>query len=291
MPTPTGVGLHASDKKLAHSIEICCRGAGKYGLDVCLSHWSNGNAIMNNDFQSRFEVGCAKPSVAVDDASSCTDTNQILAQTSGLQTGTIPYAVSEGINSFNGTCYQRPDLNKQDCNQWIAKTHVALALPHEVRPGLLDNCDIDANRSKCTIPGSPDGNFKPSPRVSKVTQTLRKYGYDDPSCDIYRFWEDLTDVLQWTGHHVKPLLVNCFGSASPPGSIAVRNHALIIFASFGPSGSVNFGVNRTALGIGPTATLMDAVTNETVAATGGNFSIWLNQHDYRLVVVGSNVAT
>lgn len=261
-------------------------GAGEYGLDICLPHWSNGNTIMNNDFQSRFEVGCATPGLARDDdASSCTDTNQILAQSSGLQTGTIPYAVSEGVNSFNGTCYQRPDLNKTDCDQWIAKTHVALALPHEVRPGRLDDCNIDIDLAKCTIPGSPDGKFKPTPRVSKVTQTLRKFGYDDPSCDVYRFWEDLTDVLQWTGHHVKPLLVNCLGS-TPPGSIAVRNHALVIFASFGPSGLVNFVLNRTTLGIGGNAILVDAVTNETASSIGGNFSIWLNQHDYRMVAVG-----
>ena len=58
-------------------------------------------------------------------------------------------------------------------------------------------------------------------------------------------------------------------------------------ASFGPSGTVSFRPNRTALGLRDGAVAADAVTNETLAAAPcGNFSLWLNQHDYRLVAVG-----
>ena len=38
------------------------------------------------------------------------DTGMILAQTAGLQISTVPYAVTEGISAFNGSCFQRPDL-------------------------------------------------------------------------------------------------------------------------------------------------------------------------------------
>lgn len=266
--------------------EMNCK---KYGLNECLPHWSNGNSIMNNDYQARFSVGCAAPG-RVRDGTDCTDTNVILAQTSGLQTGTIPYAVSEGTSSFNGTCSQRPDLGKADCDHWIAKTHLALALPHEVRPARLDNCQIDQNRSACMIPGSPDNYFQPTPAPAKVTQLLRQFGYDDPGCDIFRFWEsDIETALQWTGPLLRPLLVNCRGAANAstsPHSIAVRDAALILFASFGPSGTVNFRLNHTTLGLRPGAVAADAVTNETfVASSGGNFSFWLNQHDYRFVIV------
>jgi hypothetical protein len=66
----------------------------------------------------------------------------------------------------------------------------------------------------------------------------------------------------------------------------VRDAALILFASFGPSGTVNFRLNHTTLGLRPGAVAADAVTNETfVASSGGNFSFWLNQHDYRFVIV------
>ena len=65
----------------------------KYGLSACLPHWSTAT-ILNNDYQARFSVGCAKPGQAVD-GSDCTDPDVILAQSAGLQTGTVPYAVME----------------------------------------------------------------------------------------------------------------------------------------------------------------------------------------------------
>ena len=37
----------------------------KYGLSACLPHWSTAT-ILNNDYQARFSVGCAKPGQAVD---------------------------------------------------------------------------------------------------------------------------------------------------------------------------------------------------------------------------------
>ena len=200
---------------------------------------------------------------------------------------TLDVSPLQSTTSFQGkgTCIQRPDLGKKDCDRWIAKTHLALALPHEVRPARLDNCPIDENRSSCMIPGSPDGRFLPTPATAKVTETLRRFGYDDPACDVYTFWEDLGEVLQWSGPLLRPLLVNCQSTSAR--SVAVQNHALILFASFGPSGTVSFRPNRTALGLRNGAVAADAVTNETLAAApGGNFSLWLNQHDYRLVAVG-----
>ena len=91
-------------------------------------------------------------------------------------------------------------------------------------------------------------------------------------------------MLQWTGPFLRPLLVNCHGASAR--SIAARDNALILFASFGPSGVVNFRLNHIALGLRGGAVASDAVTNETVGAAFGNFSLWLNQRDYRLVVVG-----
>ena len=94
----------------------------KYGLDVCLPHWTAGNSICNNDFQVRFGIDNG-------------DTGVILAQTAGLQTGTVPYAVGEATGPFNGSCTQRPDLAPSSCALWIGKTDWATCLVHKVRPG------------------------------------------------------------------------------------------------------------------------------------------------------------
>ena len=54
----------------------------KYGLAVCSKHWQT-KGILNNDFQTRFGLD--------------NDPAMVLAQTAGLQTGTIPYLVHEGV--------------------------------------------------------------------------------------------------------------------------------------------------------------------------------------------------
>ena len=68
----------------------------KYPRSVCIPHWMNGNQIWSMDYQDRFGLNG--------------DTAMILAQSVGLQTGTVPYAVGESINCWNNTCDSRPDL-------------------------------------------------------------------------------------------------------------------------------------------------------------------------------------
>ena len=141
-------------------------------------------AIRNSDFQTRFQLGC--------DATGehCTDTNMVLAQSAGLQSGTIPFVVGEGCTPI-GKCVSRSDLSAIDCGRWIRKTHYAMALVHEVRPSCYqcgpqggcwgaDTPSGCQNLSSCTIPGSPDGAHKPTPAVFNVTSTMIGYGYSDP---------------------------------------------------------------------------------------------------------------
>ena len=206
----------------------------------------------------------------------------ILAQTAGLQTGTVPYAVTEGIGAFNGSCFQRPDLDPRSCGLWIEKTHWATCLPHEVRPGGF-GCGGN-NLSKCTIPGSPDGMYKQTPAAFNVSHIMFAYGYADPRCDVYRFWERPFPVQMkrkaTNAHGVKPLIVRCKGQGE-----AAR--VLAIFASFGQGGQLDAKLNQTELGLRMDANAFDPQdpSRKVTIGAGGELSFWLNRHDFRMVVV------
>ena len=236
----------------------------KYGLDVCLPHWQT-QSICNNDFQVRFGIDNG-------------DTGVILAQTAGLQTGTVPYAVGEGTGPFNGSCTQRPDLAPSSCALWIGKTDWATCLVHEVRPGGF-GCG-GTNLSKCMIPASPDGKFKATPGAFNVTNILFAYGYDDESCDVYRFWEPAFPVAVAGVPGVRPLVVRC---PATPGAARL----LVIFSSFGSGGQVTAQLNQTALGIRAGAQAFDPqlASRSVRLSAGGELAFYLNANDFRMVVV------
>ena len=206
----------------------------------------------------------------------------ILAQTAGLQTGTVPYAVGEGIGSFNGSCFQRPDLDPHNCELWIEKTHWATCLPHEVRPGGF-GCGGN-NLTKCTIPGSPDGEYQQTPAAFNVSHIMFAYGYADPTCDVYRFWEMPFPVHMnhkaSNAKGVKPLLVRCKQGGG-------KTRVLAIFASFGKGGQVEAQLNLTELELHKGASASDPQDprRNVTFGTDGELSFWLNRHDFRMVVV------
>ena len=253
----------------------------KYGLEVCAKHWQ-GRSILNNDFQTRFGLD--------------NDPSMVLAQTAGLQTGTIPYLVHEGVGSFNNTCYQRPDLNSKNisnpspyCNLWITKSYWASVIVHEVRPSPV-GCAPDNgphNLSDCWIPPSPDGKFKGTPGAFNIPTILWENGYSDPRCDVYRYWEPGLPVSIAGTSSVFPLLVRCPTGRDWP--TRGRGRVLAIFSSFTPV--VNGGENvkaqldMKALGLRHGASAKDAITQEAVLLSGDVLSFWLNAHDFRMIVV------
>ena len=221
----------------------------------------------SSDFARFCDAGCD------DNGQHCNDTSFILAQTAGLQSGNIPIAISSGLRGPN--CTSRPDLDHLNCTAWLMKTQFATCLPHEVRP--------EGNPwGQLTIPASPDGEYEETPTTSNVSSVMDAYGYGDPRCDVYRFWEPGFPIAT-TGANVLPLVVHCppVASASPNG------HVLVFFGSFGPKGLVNFQLAPELAAPGSVA--QDAETGAQIAPVpqSKNFSFSLDKHSFRIVVVRS----
>lgn len=137
--------------------------------------WRCENGLQDEDVQTRNNIGCD------DNGLQCNDTSFILAQTTGLQAGNIPVAISSGLTGTH--CASRPDLYGTNCTAWLMKTQYATCIPHEVRPE-------GTPWGMTHIAASPDGAFEETPTTVNVSTVLDVYGYGDPSCDVYRFWED-----------------------------------------------------------------------------------------------------
>lgn len=187
------------------------------------------------------------------------------------------------------------------CQNWIIKTHFAVTIVHEVRPGgngCQPNSDIHSPKQhdeynltyeQCMIPGSPDNKFKPTPGPFNVVPIMIEHGYDDPRCDVYRYWEPPVPVnISGTATSVYPLVVRCpvnldaleFPNRGP-------GRVLAIFSSFGKvGGQVQAQMNQTELGIQTGAKATDAISREPIQITAdGLLSFWLNSHDFRMVSI------
>ena len=196
------------------------------------------------------------------------------------------------------SCVQQPHLsvkNSSDpndpnsgfCNLWIAKTHFAVTLVHEVRPG-TPGCGTQYgkdNLTGCWIPGSPDGKFKATPGPFDVPAKLWHFGYADPTCDVYRYWEQEMPVTTSGAPFVFPLLIRC--PTGPDWPRRGPGRVLAIFSSFAKQGGqVTAQLNRTALGIRRGANATDAITREAIPiSSGGALDFWLNSHDFRMIEV------
>ena len=139
------------------------------------------------------------------------------------------------------------------------------------------------------IPGSPDNKFKPTPGPFNVVPIMIEHGYDDPRCDVYRYWEPPVPVnISGSATSVYPLVVRCpvnldaleFPNRGP-------GRVLAIFSSFGKvGGQVQAQMNQTELGIQTGAKATDAISREPIQiTTDGLLSVWLNSHDFRIVSI------
>ena len=158
---------------------------------------------------------------------------------------------------------------------------------HEVRPG-SGGCSPDDgpnNLTGCWIPGSPDGKFKATPGPFDVPAKLWHFGYADPRCDVYRYWEQEMPVTTSGAPFVFPLLIRC--PTGPDWPRRGPGRVLAIFSSFAKQGGqVTAQLNRTALGIRRGANATDAITREAITiSSGGALDFWLNSHDFRMVEV------
>ena len=230
------------------------------------SHDHNG--LEHEDYQTRFGVGCDEH------GQQCNDTSLIMAESMGLQAGNIPTVLDE--SKADPKCGSRPDLDENSCMAWLARTQWATCIPHEIRPW----SSSDTRNASARIPASPDGEYEATPLVGSVAGLLESYGYGDPTCDVYRFWEEGFPV-ETSGPRVLSLVIRC----------PVLDHArvLVFFGSFGPRGNVTFSLNQTALGLNPLAVAFDAETGDRVhradASAELSFAFRLDRHNFKLVAV------
>ena len=148
---------------------------------------------------------------------------------------------------------------------------------------------MTAGNSNTIIPASGDGQFAETATVQLVPRLLDSFGYANPACDVYRFWEPGFPI-ETTGATVLPLLIRCpptstgdadgnSSSGSGTGSV------MVFFGSFGPKGVVNFWLNKAELGLSGKARARDAESNATIDSVGGNWSLPIDKHSFRIVIV------
>jgi hypothetical protein len=251
------------------------------GLDW---EWRDQGIQAGQDVQTRNNIGCD------DRGQQCNDTSFILAQSTGLQAGLISVAIASGLRGPQ--CVSRPELNASMCKEWLLKTHYATTIPHEMRPaGHFWN-------SYTTIPASPDGRFEETPTVAMVPTLLSRFGYGDPACDIYRFWEPAFPI-ETSGAVVLPLVIQCpvdgdDGKSSDGGSGQPDHRVLVFISSFGPGGKVTVRLNRIALGLPRNARSIDAESQATLTTTSTSngskadllVATNVDKHSFRIIEVG-----
>ena len=114
-----------------------------------------------------------------------TDTGLILAQSLGLQSGNI----SIGIDRFE------PPKGSGITREWLFRTVMAVCFPHEIKV------------------------YQGPNTVSFVQEQLAKFGYGQPDCKVYRYWED-GFPLETEGANMHALVLARGGQAL----IAMGNH-------------------------------------------------------------------
>jgi hypothetical protein len=132
---------------------------------------------------------------------------------------------------------------------------------------------------------SPDGVFEETPATNNVSTVLEAYGWSDPRCDVYIFFEP-SFPIELSGVNVLPLLVHCPPSVA--GSGFSKGRVLAFFGSFGPKGIVSFELSGRLGVVDAGSHAFDAETGAPIARVRqtSNFSFALDKHSFRIVVVG-----
>lgn len=165
---------------------------------------------------------------------------------------------------------------------FVQRSEPPCHLPHGANTALLHGLLRLQPWGLSTLPASPDGQFEETPTTNNVSAVLEAYGYGDPLCDVYRFWEPGFPI-ETTGANVLPLLVHCPVSAA--GSAYPKGRVLAFVGSFGPKGLVNFELDD-ALGVGASSHAFDAETGAPVGrvAASNNFTFSLDKHSFKIIV-------
>jgi len=161
------------------------------------------------------------------------DASLLLAQSTGLQSGCLAVFV----NLFHG-------------DERLVRSALGVALVHEMK-----------------------FNLNSVPLESKLAAQLAAFGYGQPGCRVWRYWDDRPPI-RTTGAPVKTLL------------LAQGGGAMMILSSFGPEGEVNVSLDKKVLGLSDDVTAVNVETGELVERTApGQFKLLLPRHDFRVLRV------
>ncbi len=165
------------------------------------------------------------------------DTSLILAASTGLQTGNISVA----IDRFN------PPANSGVTREWLERTVLAVCLPHEIKPQCWD--------------------------CGWAIDLLEKFGYGQPDCQVYRYWEPGQPIAT-SGVNVKTLVLQR------------GKQALVIVGSFGPGGDCTLKLDLAKLRLPETVQATNDETGAAITSTAsGTFVFPIKKHDVQFVLV------
>jgi hypothetical protein len=163
------------------------------------------------------------------------------ADTIGGQSGCVPL-VLPGIQGS-----EEPEKL-----EWVTRTQLATALVHEIKLWGLTT-------------------YRTSGIAVRILKALYDFGYGQPGCQVYRYW-DKDFPLRLSGADAEALLLEKGGEL------------LIFVADFGQGGTCTVQVAPERLHVRSELILSDVETGQPIRKTGANgWSFDLKKHDFKLL--------
>jgi hypothetical protein len=109
----------------------------------------------------------------------------------------------------------------------------------------------------------------------EMAEQLSRFGYGLSDCRVWRYWDDWPP-LRTTGAPVRTL------------ALARGGKAMVVVASFGPTGEVELALDLKRLGLSEEVVAANVETGQRLERLGpGRFKLTLPRHDFRLVRIES----
>lgn len=183
--------------------------------------WRDTGAWIGRDLQDRLNNGL------------------VLAQSTGLQSGSVPVAMTGKMLSASGSTTR----------EWLHRTGIAVAIPHEVRMNQ----------------GTDD--------VRWVQEQLLAFGYGDPACTVWRYWEN---------DPAFPITFEGEGVVIRALALTKEGEALIVVGNWSTgkeSYNVRMTLNLQAMGMGTSIRARDVeiASGRTIAKNSKNTTVQRNE--------------
>jgi len=169
------------------------------------------------------------------------DPAYMLATTAGFQSGNLGVM----LDLFT------PSDNDPDKREWLLRTALAVALPHEVKIK------------------------SPHSMVKDTMGLLCTFGYGMSDSTVYRYWDSVYPI-------------NCGGTAQNVKALVIKrpDKAYVVLGSYGNGGDCDFTLDLSELGLSSTVNATDDETSTSLTKLGtGQFRINIDKHDFKLIKI------